>query len=91
MQKHLTITVSGKVQGVSFRAATKQMADLLGVKGYVMNLANGSVIVAAEGEEEWVHRLVDWCHHGPEHAVVEKLSVQEGVFQKFAVFEIKRN
>ncbi len=90
MNKHFKVTVSGKVQGVYFRAATKQMADLLGVKGYVLNLENGSVYIEAEGEEKAVHRLVDWCHHGSENAVVEKVSVQEDVIQNFTDFEIRR-
>ena len=48
--KHLDIIVEGKVQGVFFRAATKAVADQLGVKGFVKNLANGTVYIEAESE-----------------------------------------
>jgi acylphosphatase len=48
--KHLDITVKGQVQGVSFRAATKAVADQLGIRGTVKNEPNGDVVIEAEGE-----------------------------------------
>ena len=50
--KHLSIRVSGKVQGVFFRASTKDRADELHIKGTVGNNADGSVSIEAEGEDE---------------------------------------
>jgi acylphosphatase len=49
--KHWNIKVTGKVQGVFFRASTKAVADQLGVKGFVKNLSDGSVYIEAEGDE----------------------------------------
>lgn len=90
MLKHLNIKVRGKVQGVFFRASTKQMADLLGVDGFVRNEPDGAVYLEAEGEEEAVFKLVHWCHHGPDNAVVEQVSVTEGEMKSYAGFEIRR-
>jgi len=50
--RHLNIRVSGKVQGVFFRASTKEQADQLGVKGFVRNEPNGDVYIEVEGDEE---------------------------------------
>ncbi|MDG1850558.1 MAG: acylphosphatase, partial [Gammaproteobacteria bacterium] len=46
--KHINVTVSGRVQGVYFRATTKEVADTLGVTGFVKNQADGSVYLEAE-------------------------------------------
>ena len=59
--KHFIITVYGKVQGVSFRAATKAIADQLSIKGFVRNQADGSVYIEAEGDQFSINYLVDWC------------------------------
>ena len=75
--KHLSINVTGKVQGVHFRASTKQKADELGLQGTVMNLPNGSVQIEVVGAETTIEQFIKWCHQGPEHADVEKLFVAE--------------
>jgi len=63
--------VSGKVQGVFFRASTKQHALSLGLSGYAKNLADGSVEVFAVGELREVSELEQWLWHGPPTARVE--------------------
>ena len=88
--KHLSIRVSGKFQGVFFRASTKDMADELQIKGNVRNNPDGSVSIEAEGEEENLNRFVDWCKHGPRHARVDECKVKENVLQKFESFAIER-
>lgn len=90
MKKHFNITVKGKVQGVFFRASAKQMADLLGVKGFVQNEPNEDVYIEAEAEEEMLIKFTQWCHHGPNRAEVEKVSITEETVINFKVFEIRR-
>lgn len=90
MAQHFNITVKGKVQGVFYRASAKQMADLLGLKGFVRNEPNGDVYIEAEGDNDMLIKLVDWCHHGPENAEVEKVSITDGQLQDFNGFEIRR-
>lgn len=90
MKKCFHITVRGKVQGVYFRASAKQTAYLLVVCGTVRNLPSGEVYIEAEGDEEALVRLVQWCHHGPERADVQNVSVHEGPITDAATFEVVR-
>ena len=87
--KNLRVTVTGKVQGVFFRTSVKKVADILGVRGFVRNEHNGSVFVEAEGEDEMVNKLIDYCHHGPENANVEKVSISLGVIVGYDSFDIQ--
>jgi acylphosphatase len=90
MKRHYNIIVSGRVQGVFYRASTKQMADLLGVKGFVLNLTDGTVYIEAEGDEEVLVKFIQWCHHGPDRAEVSYVSVAEALLQGFEMFESRR-
>lgn len=83
------LVVKGKVQGVSFRVETMKMAGLLQVNGYVKNMPDGSVFIAVEGEEQNVYNLIDYCHHGPERAEVEHVSVLLGEVVGYRAFEIR--
>lgn len=65
--------VSGKVQGVFFRASTRERALRLGITGHVRNLDDGSVEVVASGGETAVMELDAWLHHGPPAARVESV------------------
>jgi acylphosphatase len=69
--------VSGRVQGVFFRAATRDRADELGVVGYARNLPNGTVEVLACGDELAVRTLCDWLWQGPPAAHVTAVTVEE--------------
>jgi len=82
------IKVTGRVQGVFFRASTKEKADQLGVKGWVRNEPDGSVLIEAEGEESAINEFKQWCAIGPSAARVEKVSVQEVPKQDYHEFEI---
>ena len=73
--KTIKIIVSGRVQGVFFRASTKQMADHMAIVGYAKNLSNGDVEVLAQGDASAVDTLVRWLHHGPDMAHVTHVSV----------------
>jgi acylphosphatase len=88
--KHFKIKISGNVQGVFFRASTKDVAEKLGINGFVRNEKNGCVYIEAEGEEKILKQFVNWCQQGPPHAIVENVSVVEGVIQHYTKFEINR-
>lgn len=90
--KHINIKVEGKVQGVFFRASTKAVADQIGIKGKVKNEKDGSVLIEAEADEMSLSLFLDWCKEGPDKAVVEKVSVEDGELVHFRNFEIiKKN
>lgn len=82
--------VSGRVQGIFFRANTKKVAEKLGVKGWVRNLPDGRVEVVAEGEANAVDRLVAYLRKGPMLARVEDVDVKkENYTGEFSEFEIR--
>lgn len=87
--KRLTATVTGRVQGVYFRAYTQQEAQKLGLTGWVANRADGSVKVVAEGEAHLLQQLVQWLHHGPALARVDAVdeiwSTASGEFPRFSI------
>ena len=69
--------VSGKVQGVFFRASTRVQAMQLGLNGYAKNLANGEVEVVAAGTDAAIAQLYQWLQHGPPTARVDLVRVPE--------------
>lgn len=87
--KHISIIVSGRVQGVFFRVTTKKKADELGVKGFVKNLPDGRVYIEAEGDQTRLHDFESWCKLGPPQAQVMQADVTEGELKFFASFLIK--
>ncbi len=82
--------VSGRVQGVCFRASTRNEAIALGLTGYARNLADGRVEVLVEGQEEAVQTLIAWLAHGPPAARVDAVEIAAVEFTLphagFAVF-----
>jgi acylphosphatase len=69
--------VSGRVQGVFFRASTRQKAAELGLRGYARNLADGRVEVLVVGEHALTQSLIDWLWQGPPSAHVSNVEVIE--------------
>ncbi|MGN6740069.1 acylphosphatase [Dyella sp.] len=65
--------VSGRVQGVFFRASTREQALVLGLRGVARNLADGRVEVIACGDHEAIAMLERWLHDGPPAARVEQV------------------
>ena len=68
--------MSGRVQGVFYRASTRQRAQELGCRGYARNLPDGRVEVLAVGEPAAVHALIEWLRQGPPAAHVTDVNVQ---------------
>jgi len=84
------LIIEGRVQGVWFRDSTRRVAKSLGVTGWVRNLPDGTVEAVAEGEEEKVKKMVEWCHQGPPHARVTNVQeFQEQWKGEFEDFEIR--
>jgi acylphosphatase len=75
MLRRVHAIVSGRVQGVSFRATTCHEARRLRLVGWVRNLSDGTVELEAEGPDEQVAALLAWCEHGPPAARVERVEV----------------
>jgi acylphosphatase len=69
--------VSGKVQGVWFRASTRERAMLLGLSGHVRNMSDGSVQIQAQGSADALGKLEQWLQHGPPMAKVAEVEVSE--------------
>jgi acylphosphatase len=69
--------VTGRVQGVFFRASTRDFALQMGVAGYAKNRDDGSVEVIASGSTEALAALFAWLHHGPPAARVERVQREE--------------
>jgi acylphosphatase len=76
--------VSGRVQGVHYRASARQQAIRLGVKGYVRNLPDGRVEVLAVGEPAAMQSLLDWLWQGPPTAAVTHIELQELQLEELA-------
>ncbi|WP_028108124.1 acylphosphatase [Ferrimonas futtsuensis] len=75
--KRLLVKVTGKVQGVWFRASAQETALRLGVTGYVRNLDDGSVEMLAQGADRAVDAMLDWAHQGPPSAQVSDVLVSD--------------
>ncbi len=90
MIRSYRILVKGKVQGVNYRYNAQAMAHKLNLTGWVRNQHDGSVLAHAEGEEENVHRFIEWCNMGPRHADVTEVRPDEQPVQGYQTFEIKR-
>ena len=86
----LDLRVTGRVQGVYFRAATAAQAEALGVTGFAHNLPDGSVAIVAEGARKKLEQLHRWAQHGPPGAHVAEIFVAWGTFQdEFAGFSVR--
>ena len=84
------IKISGTVQGVFFRQSTRDKAQELDIKGWVRNCEDGSVEVEAEGDEMMLKVFVNWCHRGPQRAVVKEVESKSIPVKNHTNFEIKR-
>jgi acylphosphatase len=83
------VWVSGRVQGVAFRASARREARAAGVAGYARNLADGRVEAVFEGEPGAVAALLAWCREGPSQARVDHVEVREETPEGLAGFEVR--
>ena len=84
--KAIKIDVYGKVHGVYFRANTCQKAKALKINGTVKNMPDGSVQIMAEGDENNLDQLVNWCHKGPLLAAVTGVKVGDTDIKGYSEF-----
>jgi acylphosphatase len=75
-QARAHVTIAGRVQGVNFRAATRDQARAAGVEGWVRNLDDGRVEAVFEGTRAAVQDMVTWCYSGPSYARVDQVDVE---------------
>ncbi len=83
------VFISGRVQGVFYRASTRDIAEQLGLKGWVRNTSDGRVEALFEGEETAVKEIISWCRKGPRSAEVSDVTVDYtkflGEFEEFCI------
>lgn len=72
---NVKVVVSGYVQGVGFRFSTQMKANELGIKGYVKNQYDGTVLVMASAEEKTLNEFIAWLRIGPRSARVKDLKI----------------
>ena len=87
--KRIRVIISGIVQGVFFRVATRRAAADLNLTGWVRNMDDGRVEAVFEGEDANVEKMIVWCKVGPPSARVENVTTSEehytGDFQDFSI------
>jgi len=85
----LKLKIFGSVQGINFRHHTKQIAEQLGLTGWVKNAPDGTVECLAEGEEKNLKKMSNWCNEGPKWSGVDKVEEQwldySGQFDSFNI------
>jgi len=69
------VLISGRVQGVFFRAHTRDEARARGLKGWVRNLPDGRVAALFEGDKAVIDTMLTWCHKGPPYSHVDEVQV----------------
>ena len=90
VQKRVHLFVTGRVQGVFFRQATRVIAIKNYVTGGVKNLDDGRVEIMIEGEEKFVDAVTKWCSLGPANSRVDDLKTnQEQFLGEFENFEVR--
>lgn len=88
--KRVRLLISGQVQGVFFRACTRDKAAQEGVTGWVRNLVDGRVEVLLEGSTERVDRVIAWCQQGSPGSRVDQVDMQYQPYQgEFSSFDIR--
>lgn len=81
--------VSGRVQGVFYRASTREQAAALGLTGWVRNLADGRVELVACGPADVVAELEQWLYQGPRYAQVDQVLIEDITLDSFTGFQVR--
>ena len=80
--------IQGRVQGVGYRASAVRQAHLLGVRGWIRNVGDGSVEGMLQGNPDQIDRMLEWMRRGPPAAVVSSVDTQrEYDHRRFTHFE----
>lgn len=75
-ERKVRAVISGRVQGVWYRAWTREEAERLGLNGWVRNRRNGTVEAVFAGKEEAVEKMLSLCRQGPPRAAVTDIDVE---------------
>ena len=89
--KSVRVRISGRVQGVWFRAWTKQKATALGLDGWVRNCIDGNVEALFAGQDEAVNAMIVQCRNGPTRACVSAISYEQDRYPKESGFHVLSN
>lgn len=90
MNARVHLLISGRVQGVFYRANARSFASELGLKGWVRNLQDGRVEVIAEGRKNALDRLIEFCRKGPEGSEIENVDIKwEKPSNEFTSFDVR--
>jgi acylphosphatase len=84
------LIIKGRVQGVFFRATAKDVADEIGLKGWVKNTEEGNVEIMTSGTDEQLQKFVDWCKVGPRKAMVTDVVSTQMPDENFDEFKVLR-
>ena len=74
------VWISGRVQGVFFRAYARDAAQVIGVTGWIRNLPDGRVEAVFEGESDKVERMIEWCREGSPMSRIERVDLLVEVY-----------
>ncbi|MEX0980625.1 MAG: acylphosphatase [Bacteroidales bacterium] len=86
---HITLEVSGRVQGVGFRYAAQNEANRLRIMGYIKNRPNGNVMLEIEGSVAQLNAMIRWCRTGPPLSRVEQVKEWSGEVIGYNIFQIR--
>ena len=89
MASQFEIRVSGRVQGVGFRAAARRQARYLRLSGWVENGSDGSVRAVINGDPHNCIKFINWCRDGSAYSWVEDVDVREMKTTKLGPFQIR--
>lgn len=90
MKTRAHVIISGDVQGVFFRANTRQRAKALGIMGWVRNTPDGKVEAVFEGEKQNIEKMISFCKEGPSAAKVKDIDVNWETYKnEFEGFNIR--
>ena len=89
VKQRIHIFLTGKVQVVFFRQATKVVAIKNNVTGWVKNLENEEVEILLEGDDKNVNSVIDWCRNGPANSRVDEVKIEQQEFSgQYSNFEV---
>lgn len=83
------VRITGRVQGVFFRAWTRDEAQTLGIAGWVRNCSDGSVEAQIEGEPEALDELIELLREGPPGARVDEVHWEEADLEGLSSFAVR--